>query len=108
MTGQNVYASCGYVTGVRFTGDISAELRLVFDDLGFRAYCDDLVKYQGFGDMDAMVNESRFRLFYEIGKFMFGRDCGMQALDFALHRIGQPLPKPVVPQSILDLKKFLV
>ena len=64
---------------------------MVFDDLGFRAYCADLVKYEGVGDMEAMENESRFRLFYEMGKLMFGRDCGTQALDFALNRIGQPV-----------------
>jgi hypothetical protein len=68
-----------------------------------------LVIYQGFGDMDAMVNESRLHLFYKVGKLLFGRNCGAQALDFALHRIGQPPPKPVVPfdpQLVLDLKKF--
>jgi hypothetical protein len=78
-----------------------------FDDLGFKAYCEDLVKYQDCGEMDSMITESRFRLFYSIAKLLFGGES-KQALDWALGRIAQPPPKaiaPFDPQLVLDLKK---
>lgn len=79
---------------------------LAFDDIGFRAYCDDLLKYKGVGDMDAMVTESRFRLFYAMGKLMFGRQGEQQALDFALNRIGrspEPVRLPELKQTKMQL-----
>ena len=84
---------------------------MVFDDLGFRLYCTDLAKYQGVGDLEAMENESLFRLFYKMGKLMFGRDCGTQALDFALNRIGQAISPPAKPldfQLVFNLRMFSV
>jgi hypothetical protein len=62
-------------------------------------------KNRGCGSID---DDSRFRLFYKIGKWMFGGESGRQALDFALHRIGHAPPAAVAPfnpQLVFDLKK---
>ena len=81
--------------------------RMDFDDLGFKAYCDDLMKYQNCGEMEAMVTESHFRLFHSIGKRLYGGES-KQALNWASDRIGYPPPKPIAPcdpQLVFDLKK---
>ena len=75
----------------------------------FSVYCADLATYEGVGDMDAMESESRFRFFYKMGELQFGRNCGTQTLDFALHRIGQSLSIPaktIDPQLDLSFEKF--
>ena len=62
-------------------------------------------KNRGCGSID---DDSRFRLFYKIGKWMFGGESGGQALDFALHRIGHAPPAAAAffnPQLVFDLKK---
>jgi len=74
---------------------------LVWDDLGFKAYCADIAKFPAVSIEDAMLH-SWYRLFWEVGMCMFRGDGG-QVRDFALHKIGKrPLVvAPIDPQLFL-------
>ncbi len=74
---------------------------LVWDDLGFKAYCADIAKFPGLSIEDAMLH-SWYRLFWEVGMCMFRGDEG-QVRDFALHKIGKrpSVVPPIDPQLFL-------
>jgi len=63
---------------------------LVWDDIGFRAYSQDILRFSGSPDNRMM--QSRFYVFLAVGKLMFGRHDHSQAVDFAWRMPGaQPL-----------------
>jgi hypothetical protein len=67
---------------------------LVWDELGFKAYCADIAKFPADSIEDAMLR-SWYRLFWEVGVCMFRGDEG-QVRNFALHKMGKR-PSAVLP-----------
>jgi hypothetical protein len=63
---------------------------LVWDDIGFHAYSEDILRFSGSPHERTMM--SRFYVFLAVGKLIFGRHDQSQAMDFAWRMAGaQPL-----------------
>jgi hypothetical protein len=79
-----------------------------WDSLGLRAFASDCAAWPG-APSDDLVNQSRFSLFREIGKHLFGSDS-RQAIWFAMNRMGRPEPAPLIqldPQLILHVESAI-
>jgi hypothetical protein len=59
---------------------------LVWDDLGFREYSGDTVRFSG--TLEDKMLQSQFYVFYALGKLLFGRNAATQANDFACGMVG--------------------
>lgn len=74
---------------------------VVRDDIGFRAYSQDILRFSGSPD-DRMM-QLRFYLFLAVGKLLFGRHEHSQAMHFASGMVGA---KPLVVQETPSLKNL--
>ncbi len=54
---------------------------LVWDDIGFRSYSQDILRFSGSPDDRGM--QLRFSVFLAVGKLLFGRHEHSQAMQFA-------------------------
>jgi hypothetical protein len=75
---------------------------LDFDDIGFKAYLEDIGRYENWSSLADAVSDSQFRLFYEVGKLLFWPNKD-EAHAFAVRRIAQKEEqvKKMDPQGLL-------
>ncbi len=73
----------------------------VWDDVGFRAYSLDILRFSGCPDDRVM--QSRFYVFLAVGKLLFGRHEHSQAMQFASGMVGA---KPLVVNEPTSLKNL--
>ena len=74
---------------------------LVWDDIGFRAYSQDILRFSGSPD-DGMM-QSRFYVFLAVGKLLFGRHEHSQAMHFASGMVGAKPLLVAEPPSLKNL-----
>jgi hypothetical protein len=74
---------------------------LVWDDIGFRTYSRDILRFSGSPD-DRMM-QSHFYVFLAVGKLLFGRHEHAQAMHFASGMVGA---KPLVANEPPSLKNL--
>jgi hypothetical protein len=77
---------------------------MVFDDLGWWHYQSDLQKFGGIQGEEDRIMHSRFLLYCAHGMMLFGNR--MQAMQYAMRRVGYDIPEtPVIdPQRWLELE----
>jgi hypothetical protein len=74
---------------------------LAWDDLGFREYSADILRFAG--ALDDKMLQSQFYVFLAVGKLLFGRRETSQAMHFAPSMVGaNPLVAKEAP-SFRDL-----
>ncbi|HEX4087049.1 MAG TPA: hypothetical protein VHY22_19195 [Chthoniobacteraceae bacterium] len=72
-----------------------------WDDLGFREYSQDTLRFCG--SLDDKMFQSQFYVFLAIGKLLFGQMEISQAMDIASGMVGARSSIPVEPAKPLEL-----